>query len=343
LEAKLEAEEPSMIAACPKCGARYRVERERLEAGGVRLRCARCQAVFRVRPPEPRARVEAPAVAERPVAPQPSRDVSISPDELGDAAKPSQPGPLVLSAMPDAALARATAETLLAEGFSVHRVADGVEAMLEVQRKLPRVLVLAAELPKMFGFQVCEVVKRNESLRATWVVLVGAVHHRERYRREPDDLYGADAYVEGHELPAGLLPALQRGGVTSRATSGEPESGAVHAPVARPSVSSPPLVAPQPVSSPPLARTAEARDEDGLAAERAKAERLARIVVSDIVLYNEERFAAAVRSGNVLDAMSGDLSEGRGLFEERIDARVRAERDHLKDELLRRAADRGAA
>jgi hypothetical protein len=137
-------------------------------------------------------------------------------------------------------------------------------------------------------------------------------------------------------------------------TSGEPESGAVHAPVARPSVSSPPLVAPQPVSSPPLvapqpvsspplARTAEARDEDGLAAERAKAERLARIVVSDIVLYNEERFAAAVRSGNVLDAMSGDLSEGRGLFEERIDARVRAERDHLKDELLRRAADRGAA
>jgi predicted Zn finger-like uncharacterized protein len=343
LEAKREPEEPSMIAACPKCGARYRVERERLEAGGVRLRCARCQAVFRVRSPEPRVRVEAPAVAKRPMAPQPSRDVSISPDELGGAASPSEPGPLVLIAMPDAALASATAETLAAEGFSVHRVADGVEAMLEVQRKLPRVLVLAAELPKMFGFQVCEVVKRNESLRATWVVLVGAVHHRERYRREPDDLYGADAYVEGHELPAGLLPALQRGGVTSRATSGEPESGAVHAPVARPSVSSPPLVAPQPVSSPPLARTAEARDEDGLAAERAKAERLARIVVSDIVLYNEERFAAAVRSGNVLDAMSGDLSEGRGLFEERIDARVRAERDHLKDELLRRAADRGAA
>jgi predicted Zn finger-like uncharacterized protein len=343
LEAKLEAEEPSMIAACPKCGARYRVERERLEAGGVRLRCARCQAVFRVRPPEPRARVEAPAVAERPVAPQPSRDVSISPDELGDAAKPSQPGPLVLIAMPDAALASATAETLLAEGFSVHRVADGVEAMLEVQRKLPRVLVLAAELPKMFGFQVCEVVKRNESLRGTWVVLVGAVHHRERYRREPGDLYGADAYVEGHELPAGLLPALQRGGVTSRATSQEPESGEVHPPVAPPPVSNPPLVARPPVSSPPLAPAAEARDEDGLAAERAKAERLARIVVSDIVLYNEERFAAAVRSGNVLNAMSGDLCEGRGLFEERIDARVRAERDHLKDELLRRAADLGAA
>ena len=40
-----------MIAACPKCAARYRIERERLEAGAVRLRCARCEAVFRVRPP----------------------------------------------------------------------------------------------------------------------------------------------------------------------------------------------------------------------------------------------------------------------------------------------------
>jgi hypothetical protein len=80
---------------------------------------------------------------------------------------------------------------------------------------------------------------------------------------------------------------------------------------------------------------------DGLDEERAKAERLARIVVSDIVLYNEERFSAAVRGGRVLEAMAADLAEGRQLFEERIDARVRAERDYLKDELLRRAQARG--
>jgi hypothetical protein len=92
----------------------------------------------------------------------------------------------------------------------------------------------------------------------------------------------------------------------------------------------------EPVRVPPPARRG-----DGLDEERAKAERLARIVVSDIVLYNERRFAAAARSGNVLDAMAGDLAEGRQLFEERIDARVRAERDHLKEELLRRAQGQG--
>jgi hypothetical protein len=97
----------------------------------------------------------------------------------------------------------------------------------------------------------------------------------------------------------------------------------------------------------PLPRTREPepaprpRRNDGLEDERVKAERLARIVVSDIVLYNEERFTHAARAGNVLEAMAGDLAEGRQLFEERIDARVRAERDYLRDELLRNAKLRG--
>jgi CheY-like chemotaxis protein len=372
--------------------------------------------------------------------------------------------------MPDEALARATAEALTSVGLRVLRVADGVEAMLEVQRKLPRALVVAADLPKMFGFQVCEVVKRNESLRGTWVVLVGTIHHRERYRRAPDDLYGADAYVEGPDLPAALLPVLARGGLPigtkpapveaprpkPSATVGaekapppapveadkppppapvevekapppapveadkppppapvEVEKAPPPAPVEAEKPSPPP---PAPTPSTPEAPAAAAPTEpapspatdatpvpvrehvapsagddvvpsgrdagasftvdagasftfddvappapagaapaeahasgaaahavgDGLDAERAKAERLARIVVSDIVLYNEERFAAAVRGGNVLDAMAADLAEGRQLFEGRVDARVRDERDYLEDELMRRAAARGA-
>ena len=41
-----------MIAACPKCSARYRIDREKLGDGGVRLRCSRCESVFRVRAPQ---------------------------------------------------------------------------------------------------------------------------------------------------------------------------------------------------------------------------------------------------------------------------------------------------
>jgi hypothetical protein len=62
--------------------------------------------------------------------------------------------------------------------------------------------------------------------------------------------------------------------------------------------------------------------------------------VSDIVLYNEEKFAAAVNAGTVLEALMPDLEEGRALFRDRIDERVRAEKDHLAEELLRVARTR---
>jgi hypothetical protein len=73
----------------------------------------------------------------------------------------------------------------------------------------------------------------------------------------------------------------------------------------------------------------------------AAAERLARIIVSDVILYNPERFEAGVRSGNVLQALSEELSEGRALFEQRVPPRVRQQRDFLADELVRVARTRG--
>lgn len=73
----------------------------------------------------------------------------------------------------------------------------------------------------------------------------------------------------------------------------------------------------------------------------AQAERLARIIVSDIVLYNAEKFEAGVRVGDVLDALAAELDEGRSLFAQRVDSGVRELRDFLSDELLRVAKSRG--
>jgi hypothetical protein len=80
---------------------------------------------------------------------------------------------------------------------------------------------------------------------------------------------------------------------------------------------------------------------DPLGAEIAKAERLARIIVSDIVLYNQEKFDAAVRAGNVVEALDGEMEEARAHFCQRIDAGVRESRDFLVEELLRVARKRG--
>ena len=87
--------------------------------------------------------------------------------------------------------------------------------------------------------------------------------------------------------------------------------------------------------SPPSPVAAQAPVDPVLGAEVAKAERLARIVVSDIILYNQEKFDAAVQTGDVIAAMGADLDEGRALFAQRIDADVRESRDFLIEELLR--------
>jgi CheY-like chemotaxis protein len=220
-------------------------------------------------------------------------------------------------------------------------VHDGVEAMITVQRLLPRAVILDAALPKMYGFQVCEVIKRNQSLRETTVVLVGAIHQPERYRRPPSQLYGADVYLERPDLPEGLAPILRQVGFSLREqTEAEPgpvtgTSAAEPAPV--------PTPAPAPAAAaPPAPSPTPAAADDGLDDARAKAERLARIIVSDIILYSPEKFEAAAAAGNVVEAMDADLEEGRSLFRQRIDPRIREERDFLVEELQRVAAERGA-
>ena len=342
-----------MIAACPKCGARYRIERHRIRPEGVRLRCSRCEAVFRVRPPaaasasvgavgsEPRG-VASAAEARAPAPAPPARDRSR----------------LVVVADPDPERAKRTAAALSRVGLETVLAHDGVEAILAIQRVLPRAVVLDAALPKMFGFQVCELMKRNESLRSIRVLLVGSHHHPERYRRPPSELYGADAYLEDATLPDAALETLRRMGlpVPSEREAARPRPPSAPAEPAAPPPGvrreAPVARAPKAPSAAPRASVAAARTapappetppltDPALADAVAKAERLARIVVSDIVLYNQDRFAEAVRAGNVLAAFAADLDEGQGLLRERVEARVREHRDFLRDELLRVAKARG--
>jgi CheY-like chemotaxis protein len=299
----------------------------------------------------------------------------------------------VLIAHPEVEEGRRVAEALAARGLETLVVNDGVEAILNIQRSLPRVVVLDAALPKMFGFQVCEIVKRNESLRGIHVVLVGAIHDQDRYRRPPRDLYGADAYVERQELPDALIPLLEGFGVAlgppvqppalplrkdpapapalplQRDPSPAPSATeAVPTPVHReptplsavPSAPTigPPAAAPftgaaatlDPVEPPTETSAAPqpapvlpppAAPDPAVAAEVEQAERLARIIVSDVVLYNPEKFEAGVRDGNVLQVLESELNEGRALFSQRVDPRVGSPGHFLESELLRVARSRG--
>ena len=331
-----------MIAACPKCQAKYRVDPALLGPGGARLRCAKCQAVFRVRAPEQGAK----AAPQAPPVPQ---AVASSAPVSGDAVEPTMDRErIVLVADPDVEAGKALTSALASRGLQPVLVHDGVEALLSIQRMLPRAVILDAALPKMYGFQVCEMIKRNESLRAIHVALMGSVHHQDRYRRPPSELYGADVYLEKPDILASLESVLRGFGFDLAGAAAAPRAAMPSEP--RPQAALPAVPpAPRPQAATPPVPPASQRQpapaavapDDGLAQQRADAERLARVIVSDIVLYHPEQFEAGLGSGQLAQVLEGAIEEGRGFFAQRVDPRVCDERDYLMEELLRVARARG--
>ncbi len=285
-----------MIAACPQCAARYRVDDAKVPARGARIRCAKCSEIFRIAAPD-----ESPSAAPTGPQAEPAPGQGV----------PDQDRRVVV-ALKDTEAAAATDSALRAWGLETETVRQGGDAMLALERTRPRAVILDAELPGMRGRQICEVVKRNDSLRAIKVILVedfGEVG--------PGEEFGPDARRTRADLAGALLPLMREFGLP---------------------------VGPEGAQAPALGKehdeTARAPAADGLDAERAKAERLARIVVSDIVLYQALEFNRAIRAGTLLEDFRVDLAEGRQLLAERVDERVCKERDHVQEELVRVAEER---
>jgi predicted Zn finger-like uncharacterized protein len=62
-----------------------------------------------------------------------------------------------------------------------------------------------------------------------------------------------------------------------------------------------------------------------------KARRFARIIVSDIALYNQEAVIEGIKAGTFFALLKNDVDEGRELFEKRIPAATRAKKDYYQE------------
>lgn len=80
----------------------------------------------------------------------------------------------------------------------------------------------------------------------------------------------------------------------------------------------------------------------GLAAEgtaHEEARRLARLLVSEIRLYNEDQVEEGRRNRDIYSRLRDEIDRSRKMFEERVAPDVRAARDYFTEELVRRLAD----
>jgi predicted Zn finger-like uncharacterized protein len=62
-----------------------------------------------------------------------------------------------------------------------------------------------------------------------------------------------------------------------------------------------------------------------------KAKRFARIIVSDIALYNQEAVVEGIKKGIFFELLKNDVQEGRELYEKRVPAGVKAKKDYYQE------------
>lgn len=310
-----------MLIVCPNCKKRFDVDPGTPDRP-KKLRCSNCRAVFRL----------------------------VRKGERGEGA----PARLkVVVANESAAFCQAVEKVLSSEPFQLYLCTDGKEALETVQRVKPEVLLLDVALPTMFGFEVCERVRQDPALAGVKIVLIASIYDKTRYKRSPNSLYGADDYIEKHHIPDSLVPMIHR-----LASGKEPqvqsptdtelaaqeetrseirqceveETSAVEAP-AEPAAA---LESDQSDSVPaaaaaPVAPAAPVPAPTELPPEQVKARRLARIIVSDIVLYNQGKVEQGVREGTFYQLLADDIREGENLYRQRVSETVRDTTSFLKD------------
>ncbi len=285
-------------------------------------RCPQCESRYRVAPEK--------------VGPQGARlrctkcrnVFRVEPSQTGDvaSAKPStatsRPLSRALVAEADGQAAKRIVEFLSRWQIPADVVADGAEALLRVHRQRPELIVLGGHLPAVAAPVVTEIIRRTAELKSVRVIRIAPI---DEPAGAPE--FDADYTLEPGDLPNGLGDLLERLGVGQRPAAPAPEP----TPVAKPM----PVATPTPPPAPTPAPAAAPVDS-----ELAGAERLTRIIVSDIILYDDAKFQRAVKEGNVLEAFENELTEAKALFHQRVPEKVRSKRDFLSEELQARAEKR---
>jgi len=261
-----------MHVECSACGARYTIADEKIPAGGARVRCRKCQAVFSVQKPAPPAPVELPVIppTPEPALPEPSAPAAPAPAPA--------PGP----------------------AFEIERAAPAAPAF-EAERTAPAQ-----------GFE----------------------------------RFGAPA--ESAPPPPPSSEFTQGFDFTPRGAASAPPAVAPPAPAPKPPappapavqqapVAPPPPPAPAPAPAAPAAPSVSSGVPEGLSeAERAKherARRLARVLASDIAIYNKDKKERGVKEGNLVAVLGYEIKKSWEVYKERVTPELANATPYFRDAL----------
>lgn len=174
-------------------------------------------------------------------------------------------------------------EQLRLLGFDVTFFETG-DATLDFARRMRADLAIVnVYLKGKLGVEVTEEIKADASLKHTRVILIGALFRANRFRANPTNLYGADEYIE-EQIPEKEFRQI------------------IH------------KLFPQAVEGADL--PLEPREYD-------EARRLARLILSDIIIYHVDKVERGIRDGNFFEVLRDEIEEGRQYYDSRVPMPVR--------------------
>ena len=86
-----------------------------------------------------------------------------------------------------------TLEDLEDEGVVLLIEENGVDALETIKRELPELVFLDVMMPKMNGFEVCDLVKNQMDMDSTYIILLTA--KGQEFDKQKGREAGADAYM----------------------------------------------------------------------------------------------------------------------------------------------------
>jgi predicted Zn finger-like uncharacterized protein len=278
-----------MVVICPKCKVRLKVVDEKISAEGTRFKCPRCTALLLVKKPAPQAKTL-------------------------DKEK-------ILVALEDKGVAERIQKILAAERYKVTTALDGIEAMVKSLKELPFLSLLGVSLPKIQGFEVCKRLKSRTETKDMKVILIASLYDKKRYHRDPDSFYGADGYLEDHQIEDMLITKI-------RDLKGVAREGPAGAGISADTISGENMRHIV-TSTAEKRQVSEKKGDDEEKIEKAR--RLARTILSDIHLYSRSKVEEAIRKGTFREDFAPELREGTKLYQMRIPSEVRALGDFFNE------------
>jgi two-component system, OmpR family, alkaline phosphatase synthesis response regulator PhoP len=86
-----------------------------------------------------------------------------------------------------------TLEDLEDEGVELLIAINGAEALAIIQAEMPDLVFLDVMMPKMNGFEVCQIIKRDPALQATYIIMLTA--KGQEFDVQKGKEVGADLYM----------------------------------------------------------------------------------------------------------------------------------------------------